>query len=148
MTRAMTWLEFPIAERTSSSDRLRPKYAINGNSVVMYSQDKAYVGLADPQLAADLVTHPGVRQLTSSDLDQLERRIPLKISDLERSISAYHREDGNGTVRLGDAIAWLTKRARIPECASCGRRRRALNRIVIWCRGRRNNGRPRVTSVG
>ncbi|MFI1161864.1 hypothetical protein [Streptomyces sioyaensis] len=107
-----------------------------GNSVVVYGSESAYVGTADEDIFAELLGHPDVRLLSADDLQQIDPLpgLPVTWESLEGQIpgrNGQHRLRRQ-VVGLGDLISAITRRARIPECGSCGRRRKGLNRITVW----------------
>ncbi|MFF9480632.1 hypothetical protein [Streptomyces sp. NPDC014733] len=82
-----------------------------------------------------LLAHPDVRELSPSERERIQPvpGLPLTWEGLEGQIpEAGARRSRRHPVGLGDAIAALTRRARIQECGSCARRRRGLNRITVW----------------
>ncbi|MER6261962.1 hypothetical protein ACFV2Z_02565 [Streptomyces sp. NPDC059688] len=127
----VTWLEMPLRS-SGAQPSLRAKYDV-GNAVVMLSETTAYVALADPKAANELLQHPDVQRLTANNLKTIQPGGPLSWEALERQAEALnHRGVGRGPVGLGDLISSLTRKARIHECSGCARRRRGLNRIPVW----------------
>ncbi|SEC96199.1 hypothetical protein SAMN05216532_2942 [Streptomyces sp. 2231.1] len=127
----VTWLEMPLRS-SGAQPSPRAKYDV-GNAVVMLGETTAYVALADPKAANELLQHPDVQRLTANDLKTIESGGPLSWEALERQAeSLNHRGVGRGPVGLGDLISSLTRKARVRECSGCARRRRGLNRITVW----------------
>lgn len=132
---AVRWMEMPIQPASGKSESPTVKYGI-GNSVVVYGIDSAYVGCADEVTIAELLRNPDVRLLSADDLRRIVPfpGLPLTWESLEAQIpgqSGKHRL-GGGVIGLGDLISSITRRAGIPECGSCTRRRKGLNRITVW----------------
>jgi hypothetical protein len=118
-----TWLELPANYDTPTSAG-RPKYPINGSALVLYKGPKAYAFFRDQDAQQDeLMQYHDVRLLSRADVRKLEENFPFPIP-----ASA----DGNAEMRLGDLVHQLTTRVHIGECAGCRKRRRILNRVVIW----------------
>ncbi|GAA3162789.1 MULTISPECIES: hypothetical protein [Streptomyces] len=128
------WLEVPIQPPTGENLARVTKYEV-GNAVLVHGTHTAYVGIADQRMTAQLLAHPDVRELSPVEREKIQPLpgLPVTWESLESQIpdmaaQAIRRRP----VGLGDAIAALTRRARIQECGSCARRRRGLNRITIW----------------
>jgi hypothetical protein len=123
-----TWLEVPANYDTPTSAG-RPKYPVSGSGLVVYRGSKAYVSFENASAKNELIRHPDVRALTLGEARRLEDGLPFPLS---QSLS------GGSEVRLGDLVHQLTKRVGIAECGACRKRRRILNRVVIWAWWRRS----------
>ncbi|MGY3680404.1 hypothetical protein [Streptomyces sp. TE33382] len=132
---AVRWMEVPVQPASGRNESPTVKYGI-GNSVVVYGIDSAYVGCADETIVAELLRYPDVRPLNADDLRRIDPLpgLPLTWESLEAQIPGqsgqHHLRDG--VIGLGDLISSITRRARIPECGACTRRRKGLNRITVW----------------
>lgn len=132
---AMRWLEVPVQPPSQGNGSPAPKYG-TGNAVVVYGTDSAYVGTADAETVRTLTSHPDVRLLSPDDLRTIEPfpGLPLTWESLENQVpgrGGHHHRRGRA-IGLGDVISAITRRAGIPECGGCARRRTGLNRIVVW----------------
>ncbi|GAA2603442.1 hypothetical protein [Streptomyces tubercidicus] len=125
------WLEVPV-EPAASRGSVRPKYSV-GRAVVVLDNESAYVGLLERTAAAALLAHEDVRELSRGDMERIRPEIPLSWETLEQQVlQLSDPRPRPHALGLGDAIAALTRRARIRECGSCAQRRKGLNRIIIW----------------
>ena len=104
-----TWLQMPIADHPDSSTPVSPRYTTSADSVVVYCEDNAYVGIVDAGEVAVLTSHEDVRVLSAAELRDLEQHIPLRISDLEHHIARNQGRSSNRPLRLGDLVAALTR---------------------------------------
>ncbi|MCP2163922.1 hypothetical protein [Goodfellowiella coeruleoviolacea] len=131
---AVHWLEVPVTPPSAGRASTAIKYDV-GNAVVVHGDNRAYVGLADRRAVRRLLARPDVRKLSDVDLATVQPvpGLPVSWSDLAAQVPGLGRPHARFRVLgLGDAIAVLTRRARIPECGACARRRKALNRITVW----------------
>ncbi|GAA0375237.1 hypothetical protein Acor_67380 [Acrocarpospora corrugata] len=134
MVTSVQWLEVPIQPPTEANTSPATKYEV-GRAVVVYRNESAYVGLTDGPMITELLAHPDVRSLSAGDLRKSPPipGLPMTWEGLANQIPTlgvshpYRRAVG-----LGDVIAAITRRARIPECGSCSQRRNWLNQIPVW----------------
>ncbi len=127
-----TWIEVPtVVESPTSAGR--PKYPIVGSPFVVYKGTKAYAMVTDNSTQQPLLHYPDVRLLDPVEVNEFEStlRVPLPQPD--------GREPGRQG--LGEVIHWFTKMLGINECGSCQKRRRSLNRVIVW--GWWRKGAPR-----
>lgn len=132
----VTWLEMPVAYSPEAKKSVAPKYAIDGNAVVLYKKDRAYVGFAMGDAIAELLAYADVRAITSAELEALQESFGISPSTVEHLFNrtdGLHQRIGRAASRigLGDAVAAVTHRLGIRECNGCARRRSALNRLTI-----------------
>lgn len=129
------WVVVPVEPPSGRNESPTVKYEI-GNSVVVYGTGSAYVGTAEEDVVTELLGHPDVRLLSADDLQRIDPLpgLPLTWESLERQIPGHNSQNHlhRQVVGLGDLISAITRRARIPECGSCARRRKGLNRITVW----------------
>jgi hypothetical protein len=132
------WVEMPaIASATGTA---RPKYSFEGNALVIYRGETAYVSFEHERAPDELAHHPDVRVLADGEGREFEESLPFPI------LPPTVRRRGIG---LGDMISWLTGRIGIEECAGCRRRKRQLNRVSVWgwwARGPVSRVRSRLSS--
>ncbi|MFE9724333.1 hypothetical protein ACFYQ5_12275 [Streptomyces sp. NPDC005794] len=134
MNAIVHWLAVPVEQKAETHAPPTVKYEVP-NAVIVRGLRTAYVGIADNKVAEQLLAYPDVETLgaeermrteplpgTPMTWEMLESQIPL--------LGAGHRHQA--AVGLGDVISALTRKARIPECGSCARRRTGLNRITVW----------------
>ncbi|MFE2477062.1 hypothetical protein [Streptomyces sp. NPDC001194] len=129
------WLQIPTLPPEDGIGSPSPKYEV-GSAVVVYGEGSAYVALADEALAAALLAHGDVQLLTAERRGRIQPvpGLPMTWEQLEAQVSALGagRHPSHRSVGLGDVVASITRRVRIPECGGCARRRRGLNRITVW----------------
>ena len=138
----VTWLEMPVTYSGVTGKSVGPKYAIDGNVVVLYKKDRAYVGLAKGDPVAELLAHADVSVVPPAELERLQESFGISRSSVDelltRTNGMNHRiVRAASRIGLGDAVAAVTHRLGISECNGCARRRRALNRLTIrrwWSR--------------
>ncbi|MFH9400590.1 hypothetical protein [Streptomyces sp. NPDC017638] len=128
------WLAMPVEHQAAKTALPALKYDVP-NAVVVRDSRLAYVGITDGDVAEQLLAHADVKILSSEEksLIELVPGVPVPWESLERQmpeLGTGHRR--KGAVGLGDLVSALTRRASIPECRSCARRRKGLNRIIIW----------------
>src|SRR5882757_4924773 len=80
--RKVKWLEMPVAF-SGASGSVRPKYAIVGSAVVLYKEDRAYVGLPAADTAAALLTNPDVYAISPARQEYLSKSLALDLSAVE-----------------------------------------------------------------
>lgn len=128
------WLTMPVKKQVGRNALPALKYDVPDAVIVRHS-DTAYVGIADGEVAERLLANPDVEILKQEekDLVELVPGMPVAWESLERQIPSRHADHRRkSAVGLGDVISVLTRRAHIPECGSCVRRRKGLNRITVW----------------
>ena len=118
---ARSWVVVPALDGGTAATR--PKYPLEGNALVLYRGAEAYVALEDRAVRDELVRHDDVRLLTDSEALAFEQSLPFPIAPVDR----WDRRIG-----LGDVVSWLTRQLGISECTGCRRRKRRLNRVVVW----------------
>jgi len=126
--KAREWVDMPTV--TSESAVARPKYSLDGNALVVYRLDRAYVAFEDDAARGELARHSDVHVLNDSENRAFEEGLPFPLPPPRRS-----RVRVTG---LGDAIALVTGALGIRECTGCAARRRRLNKIGSrrrWARG-------------
>jgi hypothetical protein len=128
------WLAMPVDQQAGRNGQSALKYDAP-NAVIVHGRGTAYVGLADDAVAERLLAHPDVEILSAAERKLMEPLpgLPVTWESLENQITSLgkgHRR--KSAVGLGDVISALTRRARIPECGGCARRRTGLNRITVW----------------
>jgi hypothetical protein len=117
-----SWIAMPALEGGTAAVHL--KYPLEGNALVLYRGETAYVALEDRTAQDKVVRHPDVHLLTDRESREFEESLPFPAVPLDPA--------PDGAVRLGDVVSWLTTRLRIRECADCRRRKRRLNKIGVW----------------
>ena len=123
-----TWYEVPT-QIDEESGIPRPRYALTGNTVIVYSANRAYVAFENEQDIAAIQELPGVRRLTVADVRDLSQNLPFGLFSGKEEI----QEEPN-FIGLGDVISWITQKLGIHECEGCRRRKKWLNRVPIWPR--------------
>lgn len=121
-TSARSWVAMPTLESGTASTHL--KYPLEGNALVLYRGETAYVALEDRTAQDEVARHPDVHVLTDSESREFEESLPFPVAPVDPF--------PDRAVRLGDVVSWLTARLRIRECAGCRRRKRRLNEIIVW----------------
>jgi hypothetical protein len=121
-TSARSWVVMPALD--SGTAATRPKYPLEGNALVLYRGAEAYVALEDRAAQDELAHRADVRLLTDGEALAFEHSLPFLIAPVDRS--------RDGRVGLGDVVSWFTRRLGIHECTGCRRRKRRLNRVVVW----------------
>ncbi|MFJ8697065.1 hypothetical protein [Streptomyces roseolilacinus] len=134
MKTVIHWLTVPVVRHAGSGASPALKYEVP-DAVVVRGSGTAYVGITDEQAARRLLAHPDVETLSAEEKRRVELvpGTPVPWESLEQqilSLGTDHRR--GGAVGLGDLVSALTRRARIPECGGCARRRKGLNRITVW----------------
>jgi hypothetical protein len=120
----------------------RPKYSFDGKSLLVYRGEKAYASFEDERAPNELAHYFDVRVLTDAEGREFERSLPLPFYTAPPTVRRR-------SIRLGDAIAWVTARMGIEECEGCRRRKGRLNKISVswwWARGRWSRFRKRTAS--
>ena len=102
----------------------RPKYPLEGNAFVVYRGAEAYVALEDRAVQDEIVRHVDVRLLSDGEGLAFEQSLPFPIAPVDRS--------ADRRIGLGDVVSWFTRRLGIRECTGCRRRKRRMNRVVVW----------------
>jgi hypothetical protein len=118
---ARSWIVMPALDSGTAATRL--KYPLEGNALVLYRGAEAYVALEDRSVRDELMRHVDVRLLTDREGLAFEQSLPFPIAPVDRS---------DRRVGLGDVVSWFTRRFGISECTGCRRRKRRLNRVVVW----------------
>lgn len=134
MNAVIHWLAMPVEQKAERNAQPTLKYDVP-NAVIVHGRRIAYVGLADNKVAERLLAHPDVEILSAGERRRTEPLpgMPMTWEMLESQIPLLGTGSRQkGAVGLGDVISALTRRARIPECGSCARRRTGLNRITVW----------------
>ena len=122
------WLEMPTVGSGTPEDSLRPKYPIAGNAVLVYRGDKVYIAMEDGSARTEVAKQPEIRHLTPGEALQLEDSLPFPLVSFSRHDLVNNMEG----VGLGDVVAWVTHKLGFTECPGCQRRRKWLNRVVVW----------------
>jgi hypothetical protein len=128
------WLEVPIRLPAHRDATAETKYQV-GDAVVVYRDELAYVGLADQRAAEELLAHPDVRALSAREMERVQPipGLSLTWASLENQVVHLGKHPSRRhPLGLGDAIALVARRFRIPECGSCAQRHGRLNKITIW----------------
>jgi len=102
--------------------RLRPAAVVLVAALLIYRGASVYVTYQGDAPRGDLTANPDVQLLTGAESHRFEASLPFPLP-------APVRPRG---VRLGDVIHRITGRLGVAHCDSCQRRKRALNRIVVW----------------
>jgi hypothetical protein len=129
-----TWMEMPVLQSVTSGGVARPRYAVEGNALLVYRGDKVFVATKEETVTADLMQKEGVRTLTQGEVQAIEATLPgvgasrLDGLGADRTDVAVKRN----VLLLGDLISWLTSKLGIPECSACSRRKQRLNRYAVW----------------
>jgi hypothetical protein len=134
------WLEMPVAYSSSTGGSVGTKYPIAGNAVVLYKNDRAYVGLRQPDTAAALATHPDVYPVSPTEV-YLSDAVSLRsVEHLVRrtSGSGHSLARTAGRIGLGDAVSAVARGLGLSECRGCARRRHVLNRFTTRRRWQRS----------
>jgi hypothetical protein len=118
------WFEMPAVGDENRSGRSRPKYEIPSRALLVYHGQRVSVRLLEPADEVDFVGHPDVRRLSYRESEKLEVAYPF-VAHADNPIARK-------PLRLGDAVSRIAGTMRINECEPCRRRRRRLNRIIIW----------------
>jgi hypothetical protein len=128
------WLAVPVVQQAESDRPPVLKYEAP-EGVVVRDRGTAYVGTIDEKAAERLLAHPDVEILSAERKRRVELvpGMPVPWESLEHQVLSLGTDHGRRRViGLGDVISALTRRARIPECGGCARRRKGLNRITVW----------------
>ncbi|MEV5885273.1 hypothetical protein AB0L74_21505 [Streptomyces sp. NPDC052020] len=134
MKAVVHWLAVPVVQRAESDRPPVLKYEAP-EGVVVRDRGTAYVGTIDEEAAQRLLAHPDVEILSAEEKRRVELvpGMPVPWESLERQILSLGTDHWRrGVIGLGDVVSALTRRARIPECGGCARRRKGLNRITVW----------------
>ena len=117
-----TWLEMPAVADGPGAIAVRPKYPVDASALLFYRDANVYVAYRDDRPRADVTAYSDVRLLTGPESHRFEASLPYPLPAPARS----------GGVRLGDLVHRVTRRLGIAECDSCRKRKRVLDRIVVW----------------
>lgn len=134
MKTVIHWLTVPVEQQAGRNTLPSLKYDVP-NAIIVRDSEMAYVGIIDGEAAERLLTYPDVVILSEKEkkLIEIVPGIPVSWESLESQVPALGADhQQKSAVGLGDVISAFTRRARIPECGSCGRRRKGLNRITVW----------------
>lgn len=118
-----TWVEMPVVEKPEATG-VRPKYPLDVGALIIYRGPKAYLAFEDEAARASVMEHADVRLLPPAEGFEFEQN--AGIGPFET------RQERRRVTRLGDLVHRLAKRAGIAECADCRRRRRRLNKVIVW----------------
>jgi hypothetical protein len=129
------WIEMPVVH-AGDSGAVGPKYAVAGNAVVVYRNDRAYVGLTGGDVTTALLRHPDVHPLSRAEQERLGRESVVHPAAVEHLVTRAGRHGhplvaAADRVGLGDIVSATARRLGIPECRGCARRHRALNRLTV-----------------
>jgi hypothetical protein len=58
-----SWIEMPVSEGTVFGEPMRPIHTFEGNALIVYRGEKAYVSVDEPGLVDRIVQLPRVRRL-------------------------------------------------------------------------------------
>jgi hypothetical protein len=131
--RELNWIEMPAVGTGAVDDAIRAKYPVRGKAFLMHREGKVYVAFGDEFAREEAARHWDCRQLTSREARLFEKTLPFPIPP---QLFSNNQNDESGPARLGDLVAWLTRKAGIAECNGCRQRKRWLNRISFWGWGR------------
>ena len=118
---SLTWVRMPTVGSGSAS--VRPKYPLEGETVVVFRGSVAYVAV-DKKLENALKRHADVHVLRPSEMGDLQATFPTV-----RTSSAEH---GARTVRLGDLVQDVTTKIGLRPCEACRKRKALLDRVIVW----------------
>lgn len=121
------WIEMPAVRNGTPDGRVRPKYPVETNATLVHKDGKVYIDFEDESAREEAVKQPDCRRLTLAEGRELEETFPFPIA-----FPAYRRDNEREPVGLGDVVAWMTHKLGIEECPGCQRRKKWLNRVVIW----------------
>jgi len=121
------WIEMPVVPNETGDGWARPKYPIESSATLIHRDGKVYVAFEDETARQEAAQQPDCRLLTSTEGRELEDSFPFPIAS-----PGQQHVDENQPVGLGDAVAWLASRVGIEECGPCQKRKRWLNRLIIW----------------
>jgi hypothetical protein len=129
-----TWLEMPVAQSLTTAAAARPRYAVEGNALLIYRGDKVYVAMKEATATEDLSQQPEVRRLSDGEAQELEASLPGIGAARLNGLGAGRTNPAAeyNLLLLGDLISWVTAKLGIRQCRACNRRRQRLNRIAIW----------------
>lgn len=131
------WLEMPMRRPDDPEQAIGPKYAIPGNAVVLYRNDRAYACLTDADTIESLLTNPDVHIVSTARRARLQESFSVDLSAVER-LANHPTHSGTPAwaraadrIGLGDVVTAVTHALGIKECGGCRRRRRVLNRLTL-----------------
>ena len=96
-------------------------------NIIQTPNGKVYIYFEDKNAQEEALKQPDCRRLTSAEGRELEETFPFPIAS-----PGQQHVDENQPVGLGDAVAWLASRLGIEECEPCRKRKRWLNKVVVW----------------
>jgi hypothetical protein len=128
---ANIWVEMPVVSGEAPIDAPRPKYPVIGNATLVYRRPYVYIAFRDAADALTATNYPDTRRLTPDEGRALETSLPFPIR-----VPALPPAGAPALVGLGDLVSWVTGRLGIAQCDGCRRRKRWLNRVVLWPRRR------------
>ena len=125
------WIEMPAVGTGTPDDPVRSKYPVQGKAFLIHQEGKIYVIFRDERARDEGIRHEDCRRLTPDQAPAFEESLPFP---LPPHLFPYDHNHNNRSrpVGVGDIVARLTRRAGIAECGGCQRRKRWLNRIVVW----------------
>ena len=121
------WIEMPVVPNETGDGWARPKYPVETSATLIYRDGRVYVAFKDETAREEAAKQPDCRLLSLIEARELEDSFPFPIAS-----PGQQHVDENQPVGLGDAVAWLASRLGIEECEPCRKRKRSLNRVVIW----------------
>jgi hypothetical protein len=117
----------PTLEGDSPGHEQRPRYQVEGRAVLVYRDERVYVGIDSEDSWRGLTSLPEVRELAETEIRSFEQTLHFPLPELKaREVAS------KGVFGLGDAVAWLARKLGFSDCGPCRRRRVLLNRLVIW----------------
>jgi hypothetical protein len=112
----------PAVAEGAGAIAVRPKYPVDASALLIYRDANVYVAYRDGGRGADVPAYSDVRLLTGAESHRFESSLPFPLPAPSRP----------GRVRVGDLVHRVTQQIGIATCESCRKRRRVLNRIVVW----------------
>jgi hypothetical protein len=124
-----TWVEMPAGE-ASGVGAADP---VDASAVLVHRGHKVYVLFDDPTAQAEALERPDVRPLSVEEMWQIESEMPgTFLGALLAQTNERYAANRRGPLGLGDFIHRVAIALRISECEACGRRRKRLNRFIVW----------------
>jgi hypothetical protein len=119
--RVRSWVEMPVSAGTQANGPVRPKYAIEGDALLVYRGEKVYAAPLDRAMVDRVAEFPDVRRLAPDEAIEFEAGLPgpgaFRTGESERR-------------GLGDLVGWFATKLHIRECGACGERRKRLNQLT------------------
>ena len=124
------WIVVPAMSSGDTADPRPVQFAMDGEAFLVHHEGMIYAAVADRTVADMLAGRDDCRRLSEAEARAFESGLPFAIPELlfsdELSPPVSER------IGLGNVVAAVTRWLGIATCEACSRRRRILNRIVVW----------------